>query len=385
MAVGVTAAMANDDGMATPPQPPVLEPSPSPALLPPETAALPKVADSATTPPSVAPAAVEGGDKATTPMDITSSTTVAAPTEANKSNEPATLNTNDASTNTETTAAMEAEPPKTADTPIAEQTTTTTSSSSSNIDETNKADTEIKREESQSSQPTVEAVKSDNQPILPEESPTLKSETVSKEEPKQAVGETSATQAPPKEEIEEQIKDLIVELEKDEKDEIQAEKGTEELKSKLEQQQQQQSLEKETQKMIDKVKRDEVKAEQDTAVLIQKLEQLQESAAQSKTDVLPELSAPTPKAAAKASTQETNEFLGQLKKRLKADEDYVSMLDYQKKRYGAGEEDFFTKLKDNPAFAEEFQFFEKLQERIQSNREFKALYDDFLGRLKSRQ
>ena len=205
----------------------------------------------------------------------------------------------------------------------------------------------------------------------------------------------------------EQIKDLIVELEKDENEIIQAQRETEELKFNMEQQQQQQQgtqitqqrqqeLVKETQKLIDKIERDEIKAEEDTSVLIQKLEQLQGSATESNTNILEEPNAqPSHTSSSEAaevkgttttpSQEERNQFMKQLQERIKADKDYVSMLDYQKKRYGAGDEDFFAKLKDAPALQEEFHFFEKLQERIQSNRAFKALYDDFLRRFKSGQ
>lgn len=248
----------------------------------------------------------------------------------------------------------------------------------------------LNKEQSRKEYEKAEAVKDEPKPPEdPKEESDPAEEPAKKDE--QPIKSESPKDDTKKDEFKEQVNDFIDELEKDEKDEIKTEKETEDLAAKLEQQRQNeqksttQEQEKETQKMMDQIEKDEVRNEQETAELINKLEKLQDSAAKSKTDLLAEPNAKTPKAAAKASAKETNDFLSQLKKRLKADDDYVSMLEYQKNRYGAGEEDFFTKLKNTELYKEEEEFFEKVKERIEANREFKALYHDFLGRLRSGQ
>ena len=176
--------------------------------------------------------------------------------------------------------------------------------------------------------------------------------------------------------VKEQVKELIYEMEKDEIDEIKTEQETQDLIDQLESQQDktasssttttktQQGPNKETQQIITQLEQDEIRVEQETEELIQRVEELK-AAAEKIQAAMVEPSSP---GAARAK-EPTSDFIAQLRARLKADQDYVSLLEYQQRNklpMDVGEKDFLTLLK----------------ERVESNKEFKALYDDFLSRLK---
>jgi hypothetical protein len=126
-----------------------------------------------------------------------------------------------------------------------------------------------------------------------------------------------------------------------------------------------------TQQMITQIEKEEESIEQQTAELIEKVGQLNETAEKTKTTILPEPRAPTRQAAFKASVKETLEFISKLKERLKSDQEYVSLLEYQQK----------TKIA--PELMKEEGIVNLLKERIDNNREFRSLYDDFLAKLQA--
>jgi chemotaxis protein histidine kinase CheA len=171
-----------------------------------------------------------------------------------------------------------------------------------------------------------------------------------------------------------QIKNLITEMIQEEKTETATDQETKNFVDRLESQQQKVGdasplEEKETQKMLLSIEKDEEKAEKGTSDIIKKMEQLNDTAIKNKEVILPEPLAPNRQSAAKASAKETRDFIATLRARVKADQDYISLLEYQQK----------TKI--SPEYTQTESIITTLKERIDSNKEFKSLYDDFLAKL----
>lgn len=374
----VAAVFAEEEGAATTELPkaaaPAEVPKPAPAEEAPKPAPIEQAASEAPPKPVAAPAETTNAPTSDTNKAVDEHSP--SPSSTETTSNPAAPATDEPGSSEPKTATTETPSSSSSSKPPAapEETTKETAASSSTPAET---------------KPAVEAAKKAEEPKTPE-APS-------------AAPNNNNNNPPTEQEYKAQVKELVKEMLQEEKDETKADLETEALLERLEvakekqqesggvsatpaEQKEQKKDVATTKQLIGQLEKDEEKVEEETEELITKLEQLKQAAEQ-----VQEAASKKPLAKSTTPPSTTSDFLSQLRQRLQADKDYVSLLDYQKREYGSEQEDFFQKWRilqggdggsGNNAQEELEDFFTKLKERVEANKEFKTLYDEFLTKLK---